>query len=98
MASKTKRSPVAAYAEQRAALDILLAEIQQGLEAHAASTKDKPHWGHVGDLAGYRERLQSVADSMLKRGEYAPDEPFCACGRRESECDGSRRACRKGGR
>lgn len=66
-----RKNPVYAYARERATLDTLLAEIREGLDAHGAATDGKPHWGHVGDLAGYRERLQDVRDSLLKAGEYA---------------------------
>ena len=29
------------------------------------------HWGHVGDMARYRDGLRAVSDAMFTEGEYA---------------------------
>ncbi|NTX08956.1 hypothetical protein [Myxococcus sp. CA040A] len=56
-----------------------------------------------------RERIRAAARavaieadaqdrSSLESGDVTWMEPFCACGRRLSHCDGSRRGCREGAR
>lgn len=43
--------------------------------------------------ACYNDRELAV-ETPRSSGDGSP-EPFCSCGRRTSECDGSRRGCRK---
>jgi len=52
-------------------IEKLLSEIQNGLVSHKLSTNGLPHWGHVGDLDNYEEKLQDIRDALLHEGEYA---------------------------
>lgn len=60
----------AAYAGTAERVNILLDEIKNGLADHAARA-DQINYGHVGDLQHYESLLANVADSLLRRGEYA---------------------------
>lgn len=64
------KNAIDAYLENRKALEVLIAEIQTGLE-NRKTPLGAVTWGHVGDLQHYRAKLQDLADSLHHRGEYS---------------------------
>ena len=68
-------------ADNTKALDAFLAakfEIDAMLERlatlsadHFETNPDEIHWGHVGTLNHYRDKLREITDSAFKEGEYA---------------------------
>lgn len=71
----------ARYEQHHAQLKTLLKSIGEHLDKHKKDahaytdrfSKDGrkgPHWGHVGDLASYTERLGDVHDQLARKGEY----------------------------
>jgi len=68
-------------ADNTKALDAFLAakfEIDAMLERlatlsadHFETNPDEIHWGHVGTLSHYRDKLREITDSAFKEGEYA---------------------------
>lgn len=68
-------------ADNTKALDAFLAakfEIDTMLERlatlsadHFETNPDEIHWGHVGTLSHYRDKLREITDSAFKEGEYA---------------------------
>ncbi len=45
--------------------------------------------------AAFKENLQAQIEAAMRKCDeaLANPEPFCACGRRVSQCDGSRKGC-----
>jgi hypothetical protein len=77
MTTKTTKKATAAgnYRLHREVIDSYLRDIKAGLDAHAkefeaSGSKD---WGYAGDLNQFAADLKDVADALLKRGEYAPE-------------------------
>lgn len=69
----------------------------------AAALREADEAGAARGAAAEREACAKIADEMLLLSHTAREIddqvlPFCACGRRWSECDGSRQACRKRGK
>lgn len=60
------------YSESYQATRTLLAEIDAALgEFDDKAAMGGVDFGHAGAMAHYREQLQNIADSLLRRGEYA---------------------------
>ena len=57
------------HGEEADQIDRLLHEITQAMKARRQI--ENPNWGHIGDLRHYEQKLTDIADSLLKRGEYA---------------------------
>lgn len=64
-----------AYTARRSNIADLLRDIKKGLAQHAVDFKSsgQADWGYAGDLGHYEELLRDVADSLMKRGEYDPE-------------------------
>jgi hypothetical protein len=58
---------MAAYAE----ITDLLDDMRAYHDDHYELNPDEIHYGHVGDLARYREALRDLRDSMQNLGDYA---------------------------
>ncbi len=63
------------YEATRENLDLLLADIEEGLDAHRPTDPELIHWGHVGDLTHFAEQLTEIADQLHCRGEYRKEKP-----------------------
>jgi len=64
-----KRTAQEAYNSHFDRIEKALADIKKGLGKKQTGV----NWGHVGDLAAYGGQLEEVADMLLKRGEYSPE-------------------------
>lgn len=65
--SKALDAFIAAKTEIDAMLERLTALSADHFETHP----DEIHWGHVGTLNHYRDRLREITDSAFKEGEFA---------------------------
>ena len=72
MTTRTTRTPLDAYMENRAAALALLERIAAALENHDDAPADKINWSHAGDMAETRKSLQALSDRLFAEGEYAP--------------------------
>jgi hypothetical protein len=72
VSTKTTRTPLDAYMEDRAAALALLERITAALENHDDPPADEINWGHGGDMAETRKSLQALSDRLFAEGEYAP--------------------------
>jgi hypothetical protein len=75
MSTKKKATAAERYLLHQAVIKSYLRDIEAGLAAHAdefekSGLKD---WGYTGDLERFSSDLKDVADALLKRGEYAPE-------------------------
>jgi hypothetical protein len=62
---------LAAFIAAKADIDAMLATLAALSADHFGETPDEIHWGHVGTLSLYRERLRDITDMALRTGEYA---------------------------
>jgi hypothetical protein len=60
-----------AFLAKKAQIDTLLARLQTLSDEHFNYTPDEIHWGHVGTLGHYAEKLQQISDAAFQEGEYA---------------------------
>jgi len=70
-----------------------------GWKASAAEVCGEPDCYRPRPCGDHEAAAESPTPAMSDPVRYAEGvcQPFCACGRRISECDGSRAGCRKGG-
>jgi hypothetical protein len=66
-----KRTALDAFISHKLAIDDLLQRLQELSEDHFEEHPDEINWGHVGDVARIREKLQDVVDAAFQEGEYA---------------------------
>lgn len=71
MANRTTAQII--YSNRRQNIITMLDEIKSGLDDHhnKFTAGGETGWDYVGDLGHYEELLAQVADSLMKRGEYA---------------------------
>jgi hypothetical protein len=62
---------VDAFLAAKAEIDNMLARLTALSEDHFETDPDELHWGHVGTLNHYRDRLREISDAAFKEGEYA---------------------------
>ena len=60
-----------AFLAAKAEIDSILARLVALSEDHFETHPDEIHWGHVGTLSHYRDRLREISDAAFKEGEYA---------------------------
>jgi hypothetical protein len=52
-------------------IDAMLERLAALSADHFETQPDEIHWGHVGTLNHYRDRLREITDSAFKEGEFA---------------------------
>ncbi|WP_281301849.1 MULTISPECIES: hypothetical protein [unclassified Iodidimonas] len=52
-------------------IDAMLERLATLSADHFETNPDEIHWGHVGTLSHYRDKLREITDSAFKEGEYA---------------------------
>ena len=62
---------VDAFLATKAEIDNMLARLTALSDDHFETDPDELHWGHVGTLNHYRDRLRDISDAAFKEGEYA---------------------------
>lgn len=62
---------VDAFLATKAEIDDMLARLTALSDDHFETDPDELHWGHVGTLNHYRDRLREISDAAFKEGEYA---------------------------
>ena len=67
----TKRDPVDAFIAKKGEIDEMLARLAALSEDHFNTDPDSIHWGHVGTLGGYAQKLRMICDAAFHEGEYA---------------------------
>lgn len=72
VSTRTIRTPLDAYIENRAAALALLERIAAALKNHDDPPADEINWSHAGDMAQTRKSLQALSDRLFAEGEYAP--------------------------
>jgi len=60
-----------AFLAAKAEIDTMLARLATLSDDHFQTHPDEVHWGHVGTLNHYRDRLRDIADAAFKEGEHA---------------------------
>jgi hypothetical protein len=50
---------------------VMLERLRVLSDEHFGFTPDEIHWGHVGSLQHYRERLRQICDMAFSEGEHA---------------------------
>jgi len=60
-----------AFLAAKAEIDTMLARLAALSDDHFETHPDEIHWGHVGTLNYYRDRLREISDAAFKEGEHA---------------------------
>ena len=60
-----------AFLAAKAEIDSMLARRTALSDDHFETHPDEIHWGHVGTLNHYRDRLREISDAAFREGEYA---------------------------
>jgi len=60
-----------AFFAAKAEIDSMLARLAALSDDHFETHPDEIHWGHVGTLNHYRDRLRQISDAAFKEGEHA---------------------------
>ena len=60
-----------AFLAAKAEIDTMLERLAALSADHFESSPDEIHWGHVGTLNHYRDRLRDISDAAFKEGEHA---------------------------
>ena len=55
----------------KAEIDAMLERLVVLSADHFETSPDEIHWGHVGTLIHYRDRMCEITDSAFKEGEHA---------------------------
>lgn len=75
-ARRTGKNARADYEASLAQVKKLVADIESGItqfDRRSARSGSDPHYGHIGALDNYAEKLADIADALHKRGEYDPN-------------------------
>jgi hypothetical protein len=73
----TRRAPASndkaidAFLAAKAEIDTMLERLAALSDDHFQTSPDEIHWGHVGTLNHYRDRLRDISDAAFKEGEHA---------------------------
>lgn len=60
-----------AFLAAKTEIDAMLEPLAALSADHFKTSPDEIHWGHVGTLNHYRDRLREITDSAFKEGEHA---------------------------
>ena len=60
-----------AFLAAKAEIDTMLERLAALSDDHFQTSPDEIHWGHVGTLNHYRDRLRDISDASFKEGEHA---------------------------
>ena len=60
-----------AFLAAKAEIDTMLERLAAFSDDHFQTSPDEIHWGHVGTLNHYRDRLRDISDAAFKEGEHA---------------------------
>ncbi|GGO38210.1 hypothetical protein GCM10010991_35140 [Gemmobacter aquaticus] len=60
-----------AFIAAKSEIDAMLERLAALSADHFKTSPDEIHWGHVGTLNHYRDRLREITDSAFKEGEHA---------------------------
>jgi hypothetical protein len=60
-----------AFIAAKTEIDAMLERLAALSADHFETHPDEIHWGHVGTLNHYRDRLREITDSAFKEGEFA---------------------------
>ena len=60
-----------AFLAAKAEIDTMLERLAALSDDHFQTSPDEIHWGHVGTLNHYRDRLRDISDAAFKEGEHA---------------------------
>jgi len=60
-----------AFLAAKAEIDTMLERLAALSADHFETSPDEIHWGHVGTLNHYRDRLRQISDTAFKEGEHA---------------------------
>ena len=60
-----------AFLAAKAEIDSMLARLAALSDDHFDTHPDEIHWGHVGTVNLYRDRLREITDSAFGEGEHA---------------------------
>jgi hypothetical protein len=60
-----------AFIAAKTEIDAMLERLAALSADHFDTHPDEIHWGHVGTLNHYRDRLRAITDSAFKEGEHA---------------------------
>ena len=59
-----------AFLAAKSEIDSMLARLAALSDDHFDTHPDEIHWGHVGTVNLYRDRLREITDSAFKEGEF----------------------------
>jgi hypothetical protein len=62
---------VEAFLAAKAEIDTMLERLAALSDDHFDTHPEEIHWGHVGTLNHYRDKLREITDSAFGQGEYA---------------------------
>ena len=71
MTTDTRETALGAFMRRKAEIDELLARLQGLSDDHFNVGPDEIHWGHVGSLGNYAEKLREIANAAFQEGEHA---------------------------
>lgn len=60
-----------AFLAAKAEIDLILERLSTLSVGHFETSPEDIHWGHVGTLSHYRDRLREITDIALNEGEHA---------------------------
>jgi hypothetical protein len=59
-----------AFLAAKAEIDTMLERLAALSADHFETSPDEIHWGHVGTVNHYRDRLRQISDAAFKEGEH----------------------------
>lgn len=69
--TKKTHTAAEAFVAKKAAIDEAIRRLQELSENHFNVSPDEVHWGHVGTLGYYAEKLRQITDQAFQEGECA---------------------------
>ena len=67
----TNEKALDAFIAAKTEIDAMLARLAALSADHFETSPDEIHWGHVGTLNHYRDRLREITDMAFREGEHA---------------------------
>ena len=68
---KNSHSAQQAFITKKVEIDEAIRRLQELSENHFNVSPDEVHWGHVGTLGYYAEKLRQITDQAFQEGECA---------------------------
>ncbi|QRZ14175.1 hypothetical protein JWJ88_07380 [Paracoccus methylovorus] len=62
---------VDAFIAAKFEIDAMLEHLAALSSEHFETSPDEIHWGHVGTLNHYRDKLREITDMVFREGEHA---------------------------